>query len=54
MKSNYWRHNWLTEKAEVKKSPVGGEGVFAKALIKKGDKIAVWGGMSSLERNYRQ
>ncbi len=45
MSSNYWKHNWITEKAEVKKSPVGGTGVFARELIKKGTLVAVWGGV---------
>jgi len=39
----YWKHNWLTPKAEVKRSPVGGESVYAKRLIKKGERIAVGG-----------
>lgn len=45
MKSNYWRHNWITPKADIKNSPVGGHGVFAKELIKKGELVAVWGGI---------
>lgn len=37
-------HNWLTPKAEVRESSIGGKGVFAKKFIKAGELISIWGG----------
>lgn len=38
------KHSYIIEKAEVRKSPISGKGVFAKKLIRRGEIIAVWGG----------
>lgn len=46
----YWKHNWLTPKAEVRRSPVGGMDVFAKEPVKMGEVVAVWG-LSYPEKN---
>jgi len=59
--NQYWRHNWLTPKAEVRQSSIGGKGVFAKEAIGKDEIIAVWGGyiitrreLSDLVKKYGQ
>jgi len=36
--------DWITPKAEVKISSIGGKGLFAKEPIKTGEKIVVWWG----------
>lgn len=41
-----WPHRWLTPKAESKKSPMHGWGVFAKEKILKGEDINVFGGIA--------
>lgn len=38
-------HSFLSNKCEVKKSQLAGLGVYAKKVIKKGELIAVWGGI---------
>ncbi len=40
-----WNHRWVTPKAEARKSPIHGTGVFAKEKIKKGEVVAVLGGV---------
>jgi uncharacterized protein len=42
---NKWPHRWLSEKAEARKSPIHGLGVFAKEPIKKGENVGVLGGI---------
>lgn len=37
-------HNWLNPKLEVRKSSIGGRGVFAKENINKGTRLAIFGG----------
>ncbi len=36
--------NWLSSKAETRKSHISGKGTFAKKNIKKGEIVAVFGG----------
>ena len=43
---NRWPHRWLTPKAESRKSPIEGWGVFAKEKILKGEDINVFGGIA--------
>lgn len=38
-------YSYLTPKAEIRKSSIAGQGGFAKTLIKKGELVAIWGGM---------
>lgn len=38
------KHNWLNPKLEVRKSDIGGKGVFAKENIDKGTRLAIFGG----------
>jgi SET domain-containing protein len=40
-----WPHRWLHEKAEPRRSPIEGTGVFAKEDIPKGEVVAVLGGV---------
>lgn len=37
-------YSYLNPKAEIRKSPITGQGGFAKTLIKKGELVAIWGG----------
>ena len=37
-------HSYLSPKCYIKKSPLGGKGIFARAEIKKGELVALWGG----------
>ena len=36
--------DWITPKAEVGNSSVGGKGLFTKEIIKAGEKVIVWRG----------
>lgn len=38
------KHNWLNPKLEVRKSSIGGRGVFSKENIDKGTRLAIFGG----------
>jgi SET domain-containing protein len=40
-----WSHRWVTPKAKCRNSPIQGLGVFAIAPIKKGELIAILGGV---------
>lgn len=40
-----WPHRWITPKAECKKSPICGFGIFAVKNIKKGEVVAIIGGI---------
>ena len=41
---NFMGFNWLSSKAETRKSHISGKGTFAKKNIKKGEIVAVFGG----------
>jgi len=36
--------DWVSSKVEIKKSPLGGKGMFAKDFILPGEKVIIWGG----------
>jgi len=36
--------DWVSPKIEIRKSPVGGSGMFAVSPIKEGEKVVIWGG----------
>ena len=38
-------HSWLTEKCEVRESPLSGIGVFALQAIANQELVAIWGGV---------
>ena len=40
-----WPHRWITPKAECKKSPIHGLGLFATEDIKKGEIVGIIGGI---------
>ena len=40
-----WPHRWISSKAEARKSPIHGLGVFAKEKISAGEMVGVLGGV---------
>jgi SET domain-containing protein len=48
------KHSYVTKKARVSSSGINRKGVFAKARIKKGEVIAVWGGFIIGEKEFKR
>lgn len=44
MRSAIPKETWISPKIEIRKSPLGGKGMFALEDIKEGEKVLVWGG----------
>jgi len=41
----YNLQSWIDPRIEIRPSPVGGQGMFARELIKAGEIVIVWGGI---------
>src|SRR5439155_26299301 len=42
---NYRPVEWVDALAQLHPSPISGQGLFARALIKQGEVVVVWGGV---------
>ena len=40
----YPPHEWINSRIEIRPSPVAGRGMFARAPIRAGETVIVWGG----------
>ena len=44
MQNRYPKESWLSPKVEIRSSPIGGKGMFARNPIKAGETLVIWGG----------
>lgn len=42
---DYNLHSWIDPRIEIRSSPIGGKGMFAREPIKNGEVVIVWGGV---------
>src|SRR5215210_6754951 len=47
----YSLHSWVDPRIEIRPSPIGGKGMFAREPIKKGETVIVWGGVVLTEED---
>ncbi len=52
-RQEYARRSWVDPRLEVRPSPVHGTGVFAKEPIRRGEVVAVWGGVVMTEEDIK-
>src|SRR5688500_9414364 len=39
------QHEWIDPRIEIRPSPIGGRGLFARSLIEAGGVVVIWGGV---------
>jgi len=49
--SNYEIQSWIDPRIEIRPSPIGGKGMFAREPIKEGEILIVWGGVVLTEED---
>ncbi len=43
-RKSYRQHEWIDPRIEIRPSPIGGRGMFARSMIKAGEAVVIWGG----------
>ena len=49
--SKYELQSWIDPRIEIRPSPIGGKGMFAREPIKEGEIVIVWGGVVLTEED---
>ncbi|HEX8163997.1 MAG TPA: SET domain-containing protein-lysine N-methyltransferase [Pyrinomonadaceae bacterium] len=47
----YSLQSWIDPRIEIRPSPIGGKGMFAREPIKKGETVIVWGGAALTKKD---
>lgn len=50
----YLKDSWIDPRIEIRDSPTGGKGMFAREPIKKGEVVIIWGGTVFTEKEKKK